>query len=63
MKLDEANVALESASRLNEQLEAKEESITSLKNLGNLWFYNFFAIRIRKIPSFARLSLSTTLSA
>ena len=40
LKLDEANDALESASRLNEQLEAKEEAINHLKNLGEAHDFN-----------------------
>lgn len=39
MNLDEANAALDSASRLTDQLDLKEDQIEELKKQGDLFIY------------------------
>ena len=55
-KLDEANVVLESASRLNEQLEAKEQSIDQLRHLGELEAFQPVVQRLASTAYVVRLA-------
>lgn len=53
--LEEANAALDAASRLTEQLDAKEEQIAELEKEGNyFFFFSFFNLCLKRSKQLKR---------